>query len=382
MKEMFDKNTTILGDARMKKSLLIVVLALALMLALGATPAFAKYAGYSSSKQYVPWAEAQNLASANPDAALMAFGPHAGYATTTVKCAVCHSVHRGGTNLLLKAGDGTCRYCHTSIECGGGGVSATTISWTGLGPHNSRCSNTDCHGGPHGAGASSYAGPASKLLTAQLDTELNTLATANGVSTATFATYSATTRALATGALCGRDGCHANSLFGVTTAGATRMVTITNPRDTAVTGHRVIAGATSDWNTATNPAGAVFGTTKTGTIAYAPTEYCSSCHDLADDCNAGKAAFPHSITGVVDASVGADGTWRPAVWLTAGAFAGDTDQAAVGNYNQFTVTSRVYTNGNATQNAISSAAGSSILDGTCLKCHRGAGGTSGVGKTF
>ena len=80
MKEMHVTNTT-KGDLRMKKSLLVVVLALALMLALGATPAFAKYAGYSSSKQYVPWTEVQSLASLNPDAALMAQGPHKGYKT-------------------------------------------------------------------------------------------------------------------------------------------------------------------------------------------------------------------------------------------------------------------------------------------------------------
>ena len=96
----------------MKKTLLIVCLALVLALALGATPAFAKYAGFSSTTQYLTWTQAQSLASNNADAADMAFGPHNGYATTTIKCAVCHSVHRATTK-LLNAGS-ACAYCHTT----------------------------------------------------------------------------------------------------------------------------------------------------------------------------------------------------------------------------------------------------------------------------
>ena len=242
MKEMHVK-MTFKGEGRMKKSLLVVVLALALMLAFAA-PAFAKYAGYSSSKQYVPWADASSLASLNPDAALMAQGPHKGYATTTIKCVVCHSVHRGTTTLL---NSGTaCAYCHAPVAEGGGAVASNLISWytPAQGPHSS-CASTYCHGGPHGVGASDYVGPSSKLLTHAADTELTALAAANGIATTTFATYNATTRALATGAVCGRGGCHSNSLFGVVTSGATK--TLTTPAAT-VTGHRVIAAATSNWN--------------------------------------------------------------------------------------------------------------------------------------
>ncbi len=153
------------GEGNMKKTLIVVALATALVLAMGVSPAFAKYAGYSSSTQYVPWAEAQTLASLNADAALMASGPHAGYATTTIKCAVCHSVHRGGTDLLNEGA--ACAYCHTGAYYGGGAVASDLISWSGAGPHASRCTNTDCHGGPHGVGASTYAGPATRLLTRQ-----------------------------------------------------------------------------------------------------------------------------------------------------------------------------------------------------------------------
>ena len=359
MKEMLAR-TTNQGETHMKRTIIIVVLAMALMLALGATPAFAKYAGYNNSLQYVPWATAQSLASANPDAALMARGPHSGYATTTIKCAVCHSVHRGGSKLLNEGS--TCAWCHSPAAEGGGAVASNLISWytPAQGPHSS-CASTYCHGGPHGVGASAYDGPASKLLTGALDTKIDALASANGVATSEFDTYSATTRALATGATCGRDGCHDDSMFGVVSAGATQTVDTGGAITEAVTGHRVIATATSNWNAN----GTDFPTTLTGlAIAYAPVSYCNSCHDLADDNNGGKKAFPHGLSGVVNTAVAADGTWRPAVWLTAGAYVGAT-RTAVTPYNDY-----------ATPNA-----GGGIIDGVCLKCHRSSA-TTGVGFDY
>jgi hypothetical protein len=70
MKEILARNYEA-RETRMKKTVIVVALAMALVFVFAA-PAFAKYAGYSSSKQYVPWAEAQSLASQNADAALMA----------------------------------------------------------------------------------------------------------------------------------------------------------------------------------------------------------------------------------------------------------------------------------------------------------------------
>ena len=364
MNEMHTMNLN-KGVMKMKKTLLIVALAMVLILAF-ASPAFAKYAGFDAAKQYVPWATAQSMASQNTDAALMGEGPHSGYATTTIKCAVCHSVHRGGSKLLNEGS--TCAYCHSPVAEGGGAVATNLISWyttdpithlpASTGPHSS-CASSYCHGGPHGVGASDYAGTASKLFTGAADDELDMLATANGVATAEFATYSPTTAALGTAAVCGRAGCHTNSTFGVVTAGAETSVTIGTTVGAMVTGHRVIASATSTWN-----ADASMGTTKTNlTIAYAPVDYCNSCHDLADDNNAGKAAFPHALSNVVNAAVGADGTWRPAVWLTAAADSG-ADNAAVGAYNDY----------------IGPDAGGGIIDGACLKCHRSS--TEGVGITY
>jgi cytochrome c2 len=153
-------------------------------------------------------------------------------------------------------------------------------------------------------------------------------------------------------------------MFGVVSAGATSSVTI-GTSTKAVTGHRVIASATSTWNTT-----GTFPTTKTGTIAYSGVSYCNSCHDLRDDNNLGRPAFPHGLSGVVNAAVGATGAWRPAVWLTAGAYAG-APRSAVGAYNDYTGST-----------VTTDAAGSSILDGTCLKCHRGDATTNGVGLSY
>lgn len=352
----------------MKKTLIIVALAAVLVFAF-ATPAFAKYAGYSSSKQYVPWAEAQSLASLNPDAADMASGPHAGYATTTIKCAVCHSVHRGGSKLLNEGS--SCAYCHTSVAHGGGAVASNLISWdvANLGPHGSRCANTDCHGGPHGVGASAYDGPASKLLTSMGDATLDELVAADvtaGGDGADLTTWNAETRALATAGVCQRSGCHSNSMMGVVTSGAETSRTI-DVAGRMVTGHRVIADATTTWN-----ADGSMGSSKTNlTIAFKPVDYCNSCHDLTDDNNGGKAAFPHAINDVISVAQGKpDTTTRPAVWLTAAPDA-LTQTTVVGPYNQYT----------ASGLTIQTSNGSSIIDGVCLKCHRDGAG-AGVGLSY
>jgi len=361
MKEMLTIRTT-KGETTMKKTFFVAVMAMALIVAF-ATPAFAKYAGYSSTKQYVPWAEAQSLASANADAALMARGPHAGYATTTVKCAVCHSVHRAGGKLLNEGS--ACAYCHTSVANQGGAVASNLISWNGVtnaGPHSGRCTNDDCHGGPHGVGSSIYDGPASKLISAKADANMLADLTANGLPVSTLDTWNAQTRAIATGGLCSRSGCHTNSMFGVVTAGAAADRSVGTTK--TVTGHRVIAAATTNWNAN----GTDFPTTKTNlTIAFKPVDYCNSCHDLVDDNNGGKEAFPHGINDVVSATQGKAAGTRPAVWLTAGS--GNDVPQVVGSYNQYT--------GGST---ITSAAGSSIIDGTCLKCH--VSGAAGVGLTY
>jgi hypothetical protein len=367
---------TSIATNRTARLRVIIPMTLVFLLAF-ATPALAKYAGFSATTQYVNWTVAASMASQNVDSATQPFGPHKGYATTTIKCAVCHSVHRGGSKLLNSGS--ACTYCHTDAAYGGGAV-ATTISWTsGLlgtgpggtsgGPHAS-CGADYCHGGPHGVDASKFAGPASKLFQDSVtDAKLVALAAANGVSTDTFATYNPVTRALATAAVCGRPGCHENSAMGVVVAGAPVGAVgtwTTAPGQIAVTGHRVIAAATSSWNAN----GTDFPTTKTGlTIAYKPVDYCNSCHDLTDDNNANKPAFPHGNNDVISVAQGKIAGQRAAVWLTAAADSG-AQTKAVGAYNNYA----------ALGTATYQQAGSTILDGICLKCHKSP--SSGIGVDY
>jgi hypothetical protein len=373
------------GETSMKKTLIVIALAMALVFAF-ASPAFAKYAGFSASSQYVTWTVAAGMASQNPDAALQGTTPHGGYATTTIKCAVCHSVHRGSNKLLL-AGN-SCAYCHTNAWWGGASVATGLVSWYGAGagvtgtyasvtsasPHSSHCYGSDsagepgCHGGVHGIGGSAYAGPQTKMLNGAHDAELVAMNAVNG-NVADLSTWSAQTRALATGSVC--QECHGNSMFSVVTAGATKDVTI-GAGLVNVTGHRVIATDNASWN------GATYGGVFVGKIAWAPVAYCDSCHDLEDDNNSGLSAFPHAINGVVDADSLAVGPTnvKTAVWLTAGAYAG-APTYAVSVYNDYA--------GGGVAGGVRAAAGATILDGLCLKCHRGAGsgtGDSGVGYDF
>ena len=147
------------------------------------------------------------MASQNADAATQAFGPHKGYATTTIKCAVCHSVHRGGNTMLTAANGAGCAYCHSETCAGGGGVAtnrdrlvlhqrwpAQRLRLELLPRWPARRRRLDLRWSGHHACSSSAA-----------DAEADTLATANGVTAATtYATWNANSRALGTAAVCGR----------------------------------------------------------------------------------------------------------------------------------------------------------------------------------
>lgn len=371
------------GESGMKKTLVIAVLALALMLAFGAAPAFAKYAGFSSTMQYVDWTVAASMASKNVDSATETFGPHSGFATTTIKCAVCHSVHRAETSLLTKGAG--CAYCHTTSFYGGIAAGAT-VSWkvtavgtSGGGPHSSfsgcggggAFSAEGCHAGPHGVGASAYAGASLKLLETE-DTRLADMATANGLTVPLSTGWTANMRVLATDATCVR--CHTNSTFGVITAGAEGDADLGGSVGVIpVTGHRVIAAARDAGAAGWNASGVEFPTNKTGIkVAWKASTYCNSCHDLTDDNNSGKPAFPHAINDVVSTAQGKVAGNRAAVWLTAGADS-LAQSKVVSGYNQYAAVA-----GRATPDG---AAGSTLLDGICLKCHRGSA-TSGIGVDF
>lgn len=164
----------------MKKSLMIVALAMVLVFAFSGV-AYAKI-----TNGYVSWA----TASANLDGTLAT--PHSGYTVNTEKCAVCHSVHNAAvsgtqwtgtdpwtaraeeTQMLLRSSvANACIYCHITTNIGGTQLyNANETLWTNPSSistfeenvaHNRTPANcVNCHA-VHGA--NTYAGPAaSKIL--------------------------------------------------------------------------------------------------------------------------------------------------------------------------------------------------------------------------
>ncbi|MDZ4181022.1 MAG: hypothetical protein U1E29_17615, partial [Coriobacteriia bacterium] len=119
----------------MKRALFVLVLAAALVFAFSSA-AMAKYAGYGYNVDgtnplgYLSWDGAVLL---NPSQA--GTSPHGGYTATTVKCAVCHSVHRAATPQTtagvgaywkLTPGGNSCVACHTAT---GSNPSALLVEW-------------------------------------------------------------------------------------------------------------------------------------------------------------------------------------------------------------------------------------------------------------
>lgn len=104
---------------RMYKRMTVVVLG-AILIAL----AFAAPAQAAISSGYVTWGDA--WAKAEPGNQDSSSSPHGGYATNTVKCAVCHAVHsaeatnsvRGETAevLLMSSVAEACTYCHMDTD--------------------------------------------------------------------------------------------------------------------------------------------------------------------------------------------------------------------------------------------------------------------------
>ena len=95
---------------------LIIMLAIPIVL-LSATPAFAAY----DSIRYPDWSVVSTLPGNIGETS-----PHGSYATTTVKCAVCHAVHNaastsayGSPELLLQSPVAdACTYCHMNTASG------------------------------------------------------------------------------------------------------------------------------------------------------------------------------------------------------------------------------------------------------------------------
>ena len=166
----------------MKKILLVLVLACALVLSFSVMAGANEWKGFSPLNPdpadgmpgFVNWNDALTLMTANSVSATMQATAHGGYITSTTKCAVCHSLHRAtgipaGTPapnnqlFLTAAGGGSCTVCHTDW---GSGFSNLVVEWAtngvGAGPHNEATTGnggacTVCHGGGiHGGNGSDF----------------------------------------------------------------------------------------------------------------------------------------------------------------------------------------------------------------------------------
>jgi predicted CXXCH cytochrome family protein len=349
----------------MKKTLLVFALAAVLVFAF-ATTAFAKNAGSAAAvgDGYVSWTTASSVAS---QIAEEASGPHSNYTVSTVKCAVCHSVHGAPDNswLLTKvtSASGTnqgqvCAYCHGYGATAGAHIVAINQAPTANSPHSSICYTT-CHAGVHGIHASEYSVLSTKLLREGPDTMIGAaIADAGtGLTAATFTqpssgAASATQLSMATGYVCAQPGCHTQSAFAVANRGNHMTVQSRGGVSLALTGHPVIASADASFSIAGS---ANFPAGTEGQVAFKATNGCDTCHDMADAATTDGTAFPHNR--------GASRLWMGKASNASGSdysLVTDADRPGIGLADAYTT----------------------VQDGVCLKCHVSADGNSGVGKTF
>ncbi|MBN2404163.1 MAG: hypothetical protein JXE06_01130 [Coriobacteriia bacterium] len=252
--------------------------------------------------------------------------PHAGYGTTTVKCAVCHAVHRataGGEVLLRGTVANACEYCHitnsvSSVKVYDSVAANYTTDYENNHYAGSGSTCVDCHT-VHGAGAIS--------TTAAGDINTKILKSAiggqSGTVTAAETTYDFTT---------GTD------RNGVVTAFCSQCHTYwANDYDDDATANMHIMG-----DATANYANSKATIAANSTVAWAPSTYCRSCHDAGETDGASAADnFPHYTSG-----------------------------------NRFLLSAVNFASvGSATGAADPSE------DGACLKCHR-ADASTGVGLDF
>lgn len=359
----------------MKKTLLVTVLAVALVLSF-ASAAMARPNG----NIYVQW----TTAGANGAVPT----PHTGYTTATDKCAVCHSVHyaattgsawtdpanpwtaatTGNTEMLLRSSvANACNYCHIDTTIGGvqlyGGVATNYATNNSFAHNSSSAPCTGCHA-VHGAGTFQGANQA-KILRVRSDRPIQAeVLNSTLPSTSTIvplyadqaAAVASTDKYTQQIAFCTQ--CHKEY---TSSPDATIQATYygTYGGNGYFKGHAMVAASTNF--SATNAGGVVRASDSglgaaptTGTangasaigaaVAFSGSNTCRQCHDAGGTNQTGTtfSSFPHYTYGY----------YR---FMTSGAN-GSTDA--------------------------SSSSQTGAIDGNCLKCHTNTGGTAGVGVTF
>ncbi|NTU70914.1 MAG: hypothetical protein HGB10_03720 [Coriobacteriia bacterium] len=371
----------------MKKSIILVALAVVLVLAFATAASATSAKTWNYQADYYSWgstsgsglsavasetlgqggsaAESSGFANTNATAG---GGVHSNYASTTAKCGICHSVHRAKANgvHLLNTADATCAGCHIS---GTSTVTNVVIAWGTpaaalAGPHgstNGSCTSRACHAtSPHGVGGSQYGLFNAKLLNAEVD---NAIAPAIAAETATPGS-SGVTAALLTGAgastnftgeadairvgyTCNQFECHGQTLLAVIRSGYSEVRGTQYP----------------NWegtDPVTDPYAAGFSVAKTGHLsvsavgstAYTAATSCTGCHDQADLTTRSDFTFPHAQR----ATAAGTGT-QTYLWYNIASDSTGAGSAAMTNSNM------------------------KSFDGACLKCHRNGAG-SGVGVSY
>jgi len=373
MKEVNNNESNTQGVNTMKKSVLVIAL-VAVMVFAFASSALAKNAGSAAAAGdgYVSWTIAASIGSQYQGAAntAQASGPHANYTTSTVKCAVCHSVHGAPDNTFLltkvTSAAGTnagqvCAYCHGYGATAGAHIVAINQAPTANTPHSSICYTT-CHAGVHGLHVSEYSVLSTKLLRSGADTMIEAaIADANtGMDASMFTAtpgvaLTPTQISMATGYVCAQPGCHTQSAFAVAKRGDAMNVQSRGGVPATLSGHPVIAAAADDFTAPVGSGLNVAGGATGVKVAFKATNGCDTCHDLADAATTDGTAFPHNR-----------GASR--LWMTKASDASNADSTLVQDSDR--------TAGGLADSYIT------VQDGVCLKCHVSSDGASGVGKTF
>lgn len=452
------QNITFEGETTVKKTLFVAVMAMVLVFAFAASAMAASgvpnrssaYLGTDTSAAskavsaggtkaaYVTWAKATADMSAAGVASNLRLTPHGDYATTTIKCQVCHSVHKAvntGSMLLMNASGG-CVVCHGATSAVG---STKKVSADGAASENGgfanedtrhgkadSCASYECHAtSPHGVGVSEYAAAKSAMLSDAVDPMI-AAALASGASNAPVdaiinddwtaeqhfdqmsvsiyqpaldgadaaaitapadAAALARGRAIVTGYTCANNGCHMNGSFNGVSADATfgnYLITIDGTvfggsgATTTTAGINNLRTSSIKGHTLFTSA-SIDTTSAENATAFAASGTCNTCHDQTDVRRADAKAFPHS-NAVWRASNAGDPASIQAdygytkVYSTAAWFKVASDVNAVA----VNTNTRNITGATLTDGTTPQMTVG--MDGACLKCHKSA--TNGVGVDF
>lgn len=293
--------------------------------------------------------------------------PHKDYRTTTVKCAVCHAVHKAtATGELLLGGTAgeSCIYCHIEGQTGLVRIYAADednylletqyahADFPASTTVGSRC--TDCHA-VHGANTIDNATVDKFILKSQASASNGP----GGVETpqaeaVALAAANPADKQYQIDMFCSM--CHPYAQYDYN---GTILVDDGHASGDVQSGafqSHVMTAATAAYG---NPAKSIAATR----VAWVGSEHCRSCHDAGEtDVQFGKAITGVPFSGVIVTSSYPHFTPNQTRFLYAAASASSATEPVT-----------YVPSGTASNN---------MVDGVCLKCHRGVPAASGVGMEF